>query len=99
MVSFWASIIPIVVAFITVTVGPFLTFAISNLHNPMVNVLITPNYNNDGQKALITLTNNGSAPATNLSLAITSPKYITQITNDFSVQVYHFNNYQIARYF
>ncbi|HET7389892.1 MAG TPA: hypothetical protein VFJ51_03635 [Nitrososphaeraceae archaeon] len=86
MVNFGTSIVPIIVAFITVTMSPFFTVAISSLtsHNPIVNVLIAPNFNNDGRKAVITLTNNGSAPASNLSLAIIAPKKITQIINNFS---------------
>jgi hypothetical protein len=86
VVNFGTGIVPIVVAVITVTLSPFLTFAISNLtsHNPFVQYGIYPNLFDDGRKAQILLENSGSAPATNLSLTITAPKNITKITNNFS---------------
>jgi hypothetical protein len=85
VVNFATTIVPILVAIITVTVPIFIT-SFSNLasNKPAVNVLITPNFNNDGRKAVITLTNNGSAPATNLSLTLIAPRKVTQITDNFS---------------
>ena len=87
VVNFGTSIVPIIVAFITVTLSPFLTVAISTLtsHNPIVQYVIHPNLFNDSRKAQILLVNNGSAPATNLSLTITAaPKKITKIIDNFS---------------
>jgi hypothetical protein len=39
-------------------------------NKPDLNLAVIPNLNNDGRKALIELTNNGSGAATNLSLTI-----------------------------
>jgi hypothetical protein len=71
------------------------TYAGQTSNKPDVNLVVTPNLNHDGRKALIELTNRGSGAATSLSLTIQAPKNINTITNEFSsidITMPRFNN-------
>jgi hypothetical protein len=82
MVNWSGVVVPIVVAVLAL-VGTLIVALVNNyiqsLNKPKIDVIIEPN----GRKALINLTNEGLAPATNLSLIIKAFKDYNQVTKKF----------------
>lgn len=70
-------IVPIIVAIIAT--APFLANLIQSYNKPNVNIWISPDVG-DNRKAIIRITNNGAASATNLTLTVDTPKEILSAT-------------------
>lgn len=79
MVNWSGVVVPIVIVVLALA-GTLIVALVNNyiqsLNKPIIGVIIEPN----GRKALINLTNDGLAPATNLSLIIKAFKNFTQVT-------------------